>query len=892
MKICAVRLREVGCFVEPVAVEGFSGRLDVLAGRNELGKSTILRALQVLFAHKHTSRGGPVAGLRPYTGGAPLIEVDFEAKNHRWRLRKQFLDEAAATLTDLGTGTVSARGEKAHDAALDLCQSDGGGLFGLLWVEQARSFELPALKKEGQSTLEAALEQEIASVAGSAQIRMIRAKAEAELDAIVSSAHQKPRGDYKVAREARATLDAQKDRLRRAAGDAAHRLEQLSFLRSERTSLVDPEGIAAEQQRIVDLQRSMAEAEEARRRLREAETELKAATSLEAEANRRHRALREGLLELDTLGTAETRGLASLEDARAKVAGLDEGAAGAQAARTSIRSALENARRDLRTRLDADETAQIARRLEEVEAKLLRAQRLAERIAALETRAAGDPATEELWATVERESAAVGHIEARLAAALPKVSVSYAPAAAARFRVDGRMLAHGEVLAPAEPLVIHIDGIGAIRVDPAASEATVSDQARLNRHRAALAACLDQIGAKTPLEAWEARQRRQAVETELRQCRDQLAVWAPVGLARLLAERAELSGHPVKPAAVGLPLRSELELHIGRLADEEVAAEARLEQLRSALSVERERVASLVAAEAERRRRIAELERSLPSAADRPVKLAEAESLATEAREGLNSALRLRAAWAEQTVDDEVVRGLERDLAEAHQTEESRAARLRQVEQDLAVLDSLLEHDRQQELDAHLEKAEVELKAVEDRIEVFEGEIGALKLLIKMLGEVEAKSRTVYVRPLVARLEPLLDRIFPGARVDLDKDIRIARVLRSGCAEAVESLSYGTREQIAVLVRLAFGRLLAETGQPAPVILDDALVYSDDDRMDSLFDELRRAAETHQLIVLTCRTQTFASLGGTRLRLQRWVAAEGPFAEMPARGMQAREPVQ
>ena len=44
MKIMAIRLAECGRFQQPVALEGLSGRLDVLAGPNEMGKSTVLRS--------------------------------------------------------------------------------------------------------------------------------------------------------------------------------------------------------------------------------------------------------------------------------------------------------------------------------------------------------------------------------------------------------------------------------------------------------------------------------------------------------------------------------------------------------------------------------------------------------------------------------------------------------------------------------------------------------------------------------------------------------------------------------------------------------------------------------------------------------------------------------
>ncbi len=73
-----------------------------------------------------------------------------------------------------------------------------------------------------------------------------------------------------------------------------------------------------------------------------------------------------------------------------------------------------------------------------------------------------------------------------------------------------------------------------------------------------------------------------------------------------------------------------------------------------------------------------------------------------------------------------------------------------------------------------------------------------------------------------------------------------------------------------MLVRLAFARLLADAGQPTPLILDDALVYSDDSRIEALFKALRHAAEAHQVIIFTCRSRTFEQLGGTRLSLGPW----------------------
>ena len=77
-------------------------------------------------------------------------------------------------------------------------------------------------------------------------------------------------------------------------------------------------------------------------------------------------------------------------------------------------------------------------------------------------------------------------------------------------------------------------------------------------------------------------------------------------------------------------------------------------------------------------------------------------------------------------------------------------------------------------------------------------------------------------------------------------------------------LSGGTREQIAILTRLAFARLLARTGRATPVILDDAVVYADDDRFARVLDAIAAVAADVQVIVLTCRERSFAGVPAIR----------------------------
>lgn len=72
------------------------------------------------------------------------------------------------------------------------------------------------------------------------------------------------------------------------------------------------------------------------------------------------------------------------------------------------------------------------------------------------------------------------------------------------------------------------------------------------------------------------------------------------------------------------------------------------------------------------------------------------------------------------------------------------------------------------------------------------------------------------------------------------------------------------------LVLLAFARLLAKDGQPAPVILADALVHSDGDRIERMFDALRRQASDQQIIFFSCRQRAFSQRSCNILRMKPW----------------------
>ena len=140
--------------------------------------------------------------------------------------------------------------------------------------------------------------------------------------------------------------------------------------------------------------------------------------------------------------------------------------------------------------------------------------------------------------------------------------------------------------------------------------------------------------------------------------------------------------------------------------------------------------------------------------------------------------------------------------------------------------------------------------------------------LIRLQAALEAErnaAQETYFGPVQEELKPLLAILHRDAALSFDSENLLPSGLTRGqTEEMLNNLSGGTKEQIAILTRLAFARLFARQGRHIPVVLDDALVYSDDDRIIKMFTALTRVAQDQQIIVFSCRQLAFQDLGGAR----------------------------
>ena len=147
-------------------------------------------------------------------------------------------------------------------------------------------------------------------------------------------------------------------------------------------------------------------------------------------------------------------------------------------------------------------------------------------------------------------------------------------------------------------------------------------------------------------------------------------------------------------------------------------------------------------------------------------------------------------------------------------------------------------------------------------------EADASRLLYTTLIEAQRAAREHWLGPIKTRVAPFLKLIHPESDIDLDEEtLELKGLLRAGVEERFERLSAGAREQVAVVTRLALAQVLKQGGHPATVILDDALVNTDEIRLERMHRVLREAARELQVIVLTCRERDFRDLGAPMFRL-------------------------
>lgn len=214
MKLTALRLHNVRRFAgRGIAVEGIGDGVNVLCAANEFGKSTCFDSLHALFFQSHTGTPGAVQGLRPYSGGNPLVEADILTGQGSFRLTKQFYGGRRAMVRDLASGRLLAQADEAERFIAGLVQGGTTGPAGLLWVRQGitgierRAKSDEEGEKRARESVLTSVQGEVETLTGGRRMAQAVAQCEEELSRLVTATGRpKAGGPYAQAIEERDRL--------------------------------------------------------------------------------------------------------------------------------------------------------------------------------------------------------------------------------------------------------------------------------------------------------------------------------------------------------------------------------------------------------------------------------------------------------------------------------------------------------------------------------------------------------------------------------------------------------------------------------------------------------------------------------------------------------------
>lgn len=190
----------------------------------------------------------------------------------------------------------------------------------------------------------------------------------------------------------------------------------------------------------------------------------------------------------------------------------------------------------------------------------------------------------------------------------------------------------------------------------------------------------------------------------------------------------------------------------------------------------------------------------------------------------------------------------------ARQAQQERHARLLQLQ-------GRLEQAGAQGLGERLAETEAEWQRAGRLRDDYARRAAALDLLWRLLGEQRESATRRLLRPLSERLSHYLGLLFPGADLRLDDNLLPVALARAETEDALAALSFGTREQLGLLARLAYADLLRQAGRPTLLVLDDALVHADGSRRERVKRALFDAATRHQILLFTCHAEAWQDMG-------------------------------
>ena len=905
MRLTRVRIEALRCFREPIEIDELQDGVNLFVGPNGAGKSAIVRAIRAAFFER--SGSGSVTDLLPWgdPGAAPSVEVDFASGGHRYRLRKRFLAKKRCTLDIDGQAFENTEAEEHLADLLGFQYAGKGaskeahwGVPGLLWIQQGAGQELYDAVGHATDHLRRALEAsfgEVASTGGDEVFEQVRAE---RLKLLTPTGHAT--GELKLA----AGL------LVEATGKVETLAAQLAAYRDQvdRFGVLNAQILAAE--RDQPWKQSEAQAKSARNQLEQiarAREALAADRQLLEQAAAQIRLLEQHQAAFVEQGAklaqrrqAAVETAAALAQAESGLSPRRQQLAAAQRAQDEAQALLARAERHERRRDLLERIAALQKRHGGLQAAIAQGGEILARLNRHRQDIAGRQIDEAQLQALRRNEREIHDIRLRLEAVATTLSYRLDPGKVVE-RDGARLEGAGRMQLVART-VLTIAQVGTLIIEPGAGQDAAELSAACVGLESAQERLLQSLGLDDLAAAEQRLLQRKAAELDAQVEQARLDQLAPQGLDALSTELAGIAGElgdlrarlaamaaaeVAQPGAAQpetsfaeapVPVVTQSPVPVMNKAPELSVDEARRAHaaaaagLRAAQAAEQHARAAWDAARSAAAHAQAELS-ALQSAVEDPgqrQRVAQNQAELESTRQRL-AALSTRVVSAEQAIQAAQPQVLQQDADRFTRSAAQALQAHGQHREEVIALQSQLDAAGAIGLEEQLAQARGNLDRLQRRHQELERRAKALDLLAGML---QAKRQALTQRlqaPLLTRLNHYLRLLMPGASLTIDEALRPvalsvqAREGGESGAGGFAELSFGTREQIGLISRLAYADLLKEASRPTLIILDDGLVNTDARRLSQMKRILYDAATRHQILLFSCHPERWADLG-TRAR--------------------------
>lgn len=895
MRLTQLSVKKWRSFRNEVNVK-FDDRITVISGPNECGKSTLIEAAVRGLFDRHTARGQAVESLRPWGSSlAPEVCVTFTAGDECYRIKKRFLDQPISELSQLISGKWEpiAEGDAANRRVLELIggelpssglsKSNHHGIIQALWVPQGSAeFQTKAWNDEVIDALEAVL----GTVTQTAETTALEQRIHDEHLQRLTAAHGKPRANSELDNAIKELQEVEKDyneireqrqRLEEKIKDLKHRQEEIRQIEEDyhkaKECLKDIEKQVKEAESHKDLRLNMKD------QVKEAQNDYDTLYKRVKAIQDAKEAIERAQEKMDTLETKQKQLESDINQERAAQEKLTKELGEKRNERSRIESEASIIRDVLRSRDLKQQIDDFRNDLHTAENTLNEIRKINETMAA-----SVFPSDADVKHTRELDRK-VRDGEATLRAQGVTMQISGKQQVTAQVTLDDH---------PLETITLDKDGSRQflagtkIQVElPELISFTVtsgSDQARealeaLEQNREELRDLLAQFSV-TDLDELEEKQReRQAYEDKLNSLQERLEHFRLQGDTEKLNRKIrslenELSAveERLQQTQVKPEWKNQSSEHLQETLEE---LQQQLKDLDTDMKVLEGKISTdkvnelsdeLKTVETE----IARVDQTIKGKQDDLKKLRDEDDYDSD--EARDEALSQLAAKLEEKKRAYEVFENEKEEKEdqpkkRHTTLSNRVEFLQKQLNDTKLEAAKIQGALVDAggLDIHQKEGNLEarLNSLKQKVERLNRDAQAWKLLDSLVTDHKKEQLQSLAAPVKYQVDAWLTRVTGPTYTGLEFSDELipvgVRVHPWDIQAPLGELSYGTQEQLNVLVRLAIGWVISQH-EPQVVVLDDRLVNTDPGRLDELRFILQEASERVQLILLTCHPGRYSGI--------------------------------